>query len=370
MKKIVNLSIILISLIILELFSQLLLLTLGEKKYSILVQPFINSTQQTFFPDEYKINWNFAKNKMIPGIYENEEIQYTINSKGFRGKEFKTFKEKYRIICFGGSSTIGLKSPDDQTYPAILEKKLNDKSNKYEVLNFGFGSKSLNFIKSLFFREAVNYKPDAISIYSNRNSIMYDSGKVDIQLISNHKFLKLNFFLMENIMTYRVVSKTYKRLYNLTLNQKFINNPYSNTKLSEKYFINGYINSLKEIIDYSNLNKIDVYLIKQAYYFNPKISFELEKYDIQDLISKLENNFLIKNYDVNETEQFWLITGTILNKNLDHFKDYSNVTIVDPLKALLSDKDNFIDYIHLTPKGNEILAKEIFREISKKLKNY
>ena len=122
MKKIANLSIILISLIILELFSQLLLLTLGEKKYSILVQPFSNSIQQTFFPNEYEINWDFSKNKMIPGIYENEEIQYTINSKGFRGKEFKTFKEKYRIICFGGSSTIGLKSPDDQTYPAILEK--------------------------------------------------------------------------------------------------------------------------------------------------------------------------------------------------------------------------------------------------------
>jgi len=75
MKNIVNLLIILISLIILELFSQLLILTLGEKKYSILVQPFSNSIQQTFFPDEYKINWDFSKNKMIPGIYENKEIK-------------------------------------------------------------------------------------------------------------------------------------------------------------------------------------------------------------------------------------------------------------------------------------------------------
>ena len=64
MKKIINLVVILSSLIILELFSQLLLLTFGEKKYSILVQPFSNSIQQTFFPDEYEINWDFSKNKM------------------------------------------------------------------------------------------------------------------------------------------------------------------------------------------------------------------------------------------------------------------------------------------------------------------
>ena len=265
---------------------------------------------------------------MIPGIYENEETQYTINSKGFRGKEFKTFKEKYRIICFGGSSTIGLKSPDDQTYPAILEKKLNNKSNKYEVLNFGFGSKSLNFIKSLFFREAVNYKPDAISIYSNRNSIMYDSGKVDIQLVSNHKFLKSTFFLMENIMTYRLVSKTYKRLYNLTLNQKFIKNPYSNTKLSEKYLINGYINSLKEIIDYSNLNKIDVYLIKQAYYFNPKIivtksyDYYLEdvdgnKYSFDKPGSDQVESILFKNLDENYVKvvKVWTLLEKAFTEN-------------------------------------------------------
>ena len=34
----------------------------------------------------------------------------------------------------------------------------------------GFGSKSLNYIKSLYFNEAFKYEPDIILIYSNKNS--------------------------------------------------------------------------------------------------------------------------------------------------------------------------------------------------------
>ena len=37
---------------------------------------------------------------------------------------------------------------------------------------------------------------------------------------------------------------------------------------------------------------------------NHFISNIKKKYDIQDLISKLENNFLMKNYGVNKIEQF------------------------------------------------------------------
>ena len=52
-------------------------------------------------------------------------VKYTINSKGFRNKEFNTKKNtEHRIISFGGSTTMGIESPDDLTYPAILEQIL------------------------------------------------------------------------------------------------------------------------------------------------------------------------------------------------------------------------------------------------------
>ena len=128
----------------------------------------------------YAINWDKKTNKVVPGKYKiklnDDKInEYTINSKGFRDKEF-TIKKKsdYRIISFGGSTTMGLESPDNFTYPDLLEKFKNNNLN-VEVLNFGFSSKSLNFIRELFFSEAIKYDPDIITIYSARNPIMYDS---------------------------------------------------------------------------------------------------------------------------------------------------------------------------------------------------
>ena len=73
---------------------------------------------------------------MYPGKYvhkptinlESGPVVFTINSKGFRGKEFNLKKTTKRIICFGGSTTIGVEGgPDDQTYPAQLEKMFMNK---------------------------------------------------------------------------------------------------------------------------------------------------------------------------------------------------------------------------------------------------
>ena len=168
----------------------------GERKYSLIFKPLSNQISK--ITTNYEISWDYKNNKMKPGKYLNEEgVSYNINSKGFRGKEFKTIKKKKRIISFGGSTTIGLESPDNLTYPAQLEKILSEKNLDYEVLNMGFSSKSLNYIKNLFFNEAYLYDPDIILIYNNRNSIMYDGGYIDPPKL-NLRFLKLNYYLQEN----------------------------------------------------------------------------------------------------------------------------------------------------------------------------
>ena len=74
----------------------------------------------------YSINWDKKNNKVVPGKYKiklsDDRInEYTINSKGFRDKEFTLEKKSdFRIISFGGSTTMGLESPDNFTYPDLL----------------------------------------------------------------------------------------------------------------------------------------------------------------------------------------------------------------------------------------------------------
>ena len=161
-QKFKNLLLFIFSLIILELISQIIILKF-ENKFSILLKYFSNNLSKIIITD-YKIEWDYENNKMKPGRYKNQYTSYEINSLGFRNKEFSLKKDKIRIIAFGGSTTIGLESPDNKTYPYQLEELLNEKNNNYEVINMGFSGKSLNFIKNLFFNEAHKYQPDIIII--------------------------------------------------------------------------------------------------------------------------------------------------------------------------------------------------------------
>ena len=72
---------------------------------------------------------------------------------------------------------------------------------------------------------------------------------------------------------------------------------------------------------------------------------------------------IIKKYGIQEGSNLWLVLGTILNKKIDNFKDNKKIIIVDPVLKLIEDKNNFVDYIHLSKKGNEVLAMEIFQAI-------
>tara|TARA_Y100000591_G_C21813815_1_gene689462 strand:+ start:208 stop:1308 length:1101 start_codon:yes stop_codon:yes gene_type:complete len=363
MKFIKNTLLIIIPLIFIELFSQLLFLFYGEKnKYSILLKPFANQLVEKV--TVYETHWDYSTNKMKPGDYTSDKgISYKINSKGFRGEEFKVNKEKIRILTFGGSTTLGLESPDNETYPYQLQNLLNSEDSKFEVINMGFAGKSLNFIKNLYFKEAYKYEPDLIIIYSNRNSLMYDSSYVNPKL-SNIKLIKINYFLQENIMTFRLIQKIYKRIINSNLSGEKLKTPWGGEGIPKEYLLYDYKNSLLEIINFSLENNVKVVLTKQAYNIAPNIFLDLNNYTVNQLIEIYENDSLKNKYNLNEKNVYWLIFGTILNKKMEELDNNKDVILVDPIEELLKDKSNFTDMLHFSPKGNFVLAKEIFKEIS------
>lgn len=99
--------------------------------------------------------------------------QVTINSLGFRGKEFDPLNThgKVRVFCVGGSATFGGFS-DDDTYPARLEVHLNRPGGlRAEVINAGFIAYVSNQFLSLIRNELVTYQPDAIIVYAGFNDL-------------------------------------------------------------------------------------------------------------------------------------------------------------------------------------------------------
>ena len=264
---------------------------------------------------------------------------------------------------------MGLESPDNFTYPDLLEKKLKNNNFNVDVLNFGFSSKSLNFIRELFFSEAIKYNPDIITIYSARNSIMYDSigTKLKMGEIKFKNLEKLNLYLLKNIMSYRLMQKIFNKFLSFTIDSKKIVSPYDK-KVNHNiyYFEKQYPETINQIIDYANRFNIKVVLIKQAIYIDPKVQKIMKGKDLNELIDLFREIRTNSEFKMEYKDIFWILTVSILNKHLDSFENTKNVKIVDPFDALMKNKNNFTDYLHLSVNGNKVLAEEIY----KKVKNF
>ena len=371
--NIVNFFVIIFSLLLVEILASAVIYY-KEKKFGLIFKPFSSIEKRIV---TYDVNWDHTKNKIVKGIYyhtnaDGVKNKYVINSKGFRGDEFNNNKNKnYRIINFGGSVTMGLESSEDMTYPAQLQSLILKNNLNAEVINMGMVSKSLNYIRDIFISEAINYKPDMITIYSNRNSTMYDSvgTKLKKNIKQNESITKLIYFLNENIMSFRLLFKINRKIVSKTISSDKIISPY-NDKINHNlfYFTDQYKKTLEEIVNLSLENKIKVVLIKQPFYIKPSVQKKLENKKIEELVNLLKELRKINFYGLDYHDSFWILTNEILNKHFDAFARNKNVIIIDPTEIMLENQGYFFDMNHLKPEGNTVLANQIYLQIKKYLK--
>jgi hypothetical protein len=118
-----------------------------------------------YFPNQKKIDFD---------VETGERFEVTINSRGFRGREFFDRKEPgvIRIVTLGSSSTFGYFNKDDSTYPVYLERILNESYSgklKFEVINVGIPHLTSAQILGLFSAEVIQLKPDIVTFYEGNN---------------------------------------------------------------------------------------------------------------------------------------------------------------------------------------------------------
>jgi hypothetical protein len=120
----------------------------------------------------WKVRWSeYQPGARLEMSVAGERYVVEINSQGFRTHEFSERKSPgvLRVVCIGGSTTV-----EDETYPAILERRLLEMypSHPLEVLNFGIsGSYSDHWLQdpSKLFR----YGPDVVVQYEAVNDIIW-----------------------------------------------------------------------------------------------------------------------------------------------------------------------------------------------------
>lgn len=118
-----------------------------------------------FFPNETKYIRDIDSGTIFP---------VTINSHGFRGKEFSISKpnDVIRVLTLGASSTFGFFNKDDETYPYLLEQRLNKLCHgpkHFEVINFAIPDAGVFAIRAMFMAEGLTLHPDVITFYEGRN---------------------------------------------------------------------------------------------------------------------------------------------------------------------------------------------------------
>jgi lysophospholipase L1-like esterase len=314
----------------------------------------------------YKGIKNYSFKDTCHHCLDSPFITITYNSKGYRTPEFKIAKDKIRIATFGGSSTWGAGSNDDETWPSFLQKHLDQKlPNYFEVINSGFGGYNSTLIYNLIEHEFVKFKPDIAIIYSGYNdhtgaqpNIFFNNSNFWIKLMNMHFFLKSKSTLY------------FSADYYLKLGKK-INIINRGNKNANKYENN--INKIVEILKKNGTKKIVI--VKQPLYVTSLIAsssapgasfknffgnpyFNKETFETIHK-AQLEN----KNYAKFGRTYY---SQMLIYKKIDDIeKNNKDIVVLDFVNQMIKThelkKNIFLDPVHLSPKANNLLAKNIVK---------
>lgn len=112
------------------------------------------------------LGWRNAPGLRGQHVVEGNAVPVIINPQGFRRSQPVNVEKPpntQRIILIGDSVTAGFEVPEEKTFAALLEKKLNERgSQKYEVLNAGVRGYGTDQCEIWLRREGVRYHPDAV----------------------------------------------------------------------------------------------------------------------------------------------------------------------------------------------------------------
>lgn len=305
----------------------------------------------------------------------------SLRQKGFysRGKTYTLKKTRpvYRIVCLGESTTHGTGMvADDQTYPAYLEEIINTTVGRQavEVVNSGVCGKSIKFMRDLvkerigdgewdlmivhglfnhfvsFYPDHYNSKIDKIFVEGGEVKTVYNWGKMAVPEM-------LNIFLMEHSYFYTRLREKVLRIMRRDLNRYYADKgkaAYIGGRAENKtypirserdrdsilqMFLVRYYRAVEEIVAASRAHGTEIILVIPPYPF-------------------------FRGSDVDD--EYFRFVFDKARRCLVRVAEIYGVPVVDTDRAFRErgrSADLFLDPVHLSPKGNRLLADIIASEL-------
>ena len=258
----------------------------------------------------------------------------------------------YRINCIGGSTTQTCLSSGNKnySYPMELEKILKSKfSRDIEVNNCGVGGYNSADLLVRFVLQTIDTKPDLVVINHARNDI---ESYLKPNFSSDYSHSRKN--IGEAYWKFLIGSKIPDvpiKFINFLKNKWFPSKDVRNTvletvsrgnidpKIDFSPGLKIYERNLQNIINLCLNNNIDVVLCTYPFYLH----------------SKIKNDSIYILYEKIVIEE---------NKIMKKLAEKNNLKLVDSYSLIPKEDSNFVDSVHFTPKGMNLLAKSISEKIN------
>ena len=290
----------------------------------------------------------------------------------------------------GGSATECLYLDQSETWPALIEKYLNEGSNKkYNVFNGGrSGITSQHHLAQVQKLLERNQWIDVIIIMEGLNDLQYalsfEEGykQKDSQLVYEESFwlspLKEIKPFYRNTYLFKYLSKVKKAIFSHKLTQ----DPYGNTyvkwrsnKANAKEIINTEPNLVQSLVDYQRNNQAIIDLVKSR---NKRIIFIPQPVAWDTIMEpgfgKLCWYGWIGQSQYENTEKYYAFTQ--LKKSLDIYNELlkntclkNNIKCIELEGRLAKDTTTFYDDCHFNENGARKVAKIIADYLFKKAEN-
>ena len=295
-------------------------------------------------------------------------IPVTINSHGFRGKEYTLQKPPHtiRILTLGASSTFGFSNRDDETYPYYMEKMLNERCTRdshFEVVNFGIPHLKSDQILALLLNEGLPLHPDVVTFYEGVNDC-WDSPvrrkKLRTELTLFRDRARQISFLRRCYTTLRDHSVTILLADGLLRKRdmKFSHDDFvTHVEGKSHYF-------LKNLSEIANICRRDGILFIVA--SQQAKSFIVDRDDIRGVTYAQEGEIVQRKLDeqhhITDRELYFLTHMHLMQAEAEWARA-NNILSVDIISALDQRRDVLLSWVHLSRDGNRIVADALTQEI-------
>ncbi|HWF60504.1 MAG TPA: SGNH/GDSL hydrolase family protein [Nitrospira sp.] len=322
------------------------------------------NTQQgytKFFPHELKIDHDPAT---------NETFRVSINSQGFRGGEIEETKKPgvIRIVTLGSSSTFGYYDRDHETYPYYLEQKLNKNSEgtgRFEVINLGIPHLRSEEILALFYAEAIPLHPDVVTFYEGANDAARGNSSVNEGDRKNSAQRQKQSVIAPLKAVYGMVRDHLVTVAFIdSIRQNMIAEPTFNRGQVERHMASTsehFLGNIDELYQECQRRGIIFVALKQQAKSHIVKEADMKgvtyAQEVQMIKDKLEKEGAIK------TRELHLLTHNILTTDLEHWAAFNHVPFVNIQKVLDQDRDVLMSWVHLSPRGNRMIADALAEKI-------